>query len=76
MKKILISIFAIIFSSIAVLASDTKFAQIDGAFVNASDEQSVKNFETLIDKIKHNCSGTDEVKKIIEMIKNFSWKNH
>ena len=32
--------------------------------------------ETLIDKIKHNCSGTDEVKKIIEMIKNFSWKNH
>ena len=51
MKKILISIFAIIFSSIAVLASDTKFAQVDGAFVNASDEQSVKNFETLIDKI-------------------------
>jgi hypothetical protein len=32
--------------------------------------------ETLIDKIKHNVSGTDEVKKIIEMIKNFSWKNH
>ena len=32
--------------------------------------------ETLIYKIKHNCSGTDEVKKIIEMIKNFSWKNH
>ena len=32
--------------------------------------------ETLIDKIKNNCAGTDEVKKIIEMIKNFSWKNH
>ena len=31
--------------------------------------------KTLIDQIKHNCSGT-EVKKILEIIKNFSWRNH
>lgn len=31
--------------------------------------------ETLIDQIKHNCSGT-EVKKILEIIENFYWRNH
>ena len=31
--------------------------------------------KTLIDQIKHNCSGT-EVKKILEIIENFHWRNH
>lgn len=31
--------------------------------------------ELLIDKIKHNCSGT-EVKRILEIIENFSYGNH
>lgn len=51
MKKLLLTIFILIFSSSASYSDDYRFIQVDGVLLNSADNLSVKNMDSLIDRI-------------------------
>ena len=51
MKKLLILLFMLITTAAGAMAADIRFVQVDGAFFDAYNENSIKSVEKLISKI-------------------------
>ena len=51
MKKLLILLFMLIITAAGAMAADIRFVQVDGAFFDAYNENSIKSFEKLVSKI-------------------------
>ena len=51
MKNFLTLIFTLLISSTVVFAEDIKFAQVDGVYLNAYEETSIKNLQAIVQDI-------------------------
>ena len=51
MKKLILSVFVFLFSTLSVFAKDMRFVVVDGVYFNSLNKQSVNRFNNLIENI-------------------------